>query len=183
MRPMKRILSTLKNIFTNARLIILLAAAFFCAYCAAFMPAINDFDYVFVTASAVFASVFSNFYTNMFGTTKTDTAIKSIISTLNDYYYIVERERRDLTPEEHKTVRELLKVASILSPNHKDFEIFKKHRKLEIEKKKMFLSTPSQTPTFNQNVITYTGLVLDNYGDAQNTASTGSAHDLVDPKP
>lgn len=178
---MEQIIKIGRNIVTNFRLGFWFFISLFLTYYSAIVAVSELHKFIFAFLAAIFAGVFVNLYTDMFGTSKTESAIKTIVSTLNDYYYTVEREGRDLTSEEHKTVRELLKIANILSSDNKDFEIFKKYRKLEIEKKKAFIANPSIVPTYNQNAITFTGLVLDYYGDKVHTAMTGSMNDMVDP--
>lgn len=176
---MDKLLKIGKNVVTNFQLAFWFFTALFLTYYSAIVEAAALYKFVFGFMATIFAGVFVNLYTEMFGTNKTTQVLNALYAVLNDYYYLA--GQRNLTEDENATMRKLVAIVKILDADDTRIELFRKYKKEQVFNKTSHLQTPGQTTTFNSSQLNFADMTLNSWGDPQNTMASGSANSMVDP--
>lgn len=176
---MDKLLKIGKNVVTNFQLAFWFFTALFLTYYSAIVEAAPLYKFVFGFMATIFAGVFVNLYTEMFGTNKTTQVLNALYAVLNDYYYLA--GQRNLTEDENATMRKLVGIIKILDADDTRIELFRKYKKEQVFNKTSHLQTTGQTTTFNSSQLNFADMTLNSWGDPQNTMASGSANSMVDP--
>lgn len=176
---MDKLLKIGKNIVTNFQLAFWFFTALFLTYYSAIVEAAALYKVVFGFMATIFAGVFVNLYTEMFGTNKTTQVLNALYAVLNDYYYLA--GQRNLTEDENATIRKLVGIVKILDTDDTRIELFRKYKKEQVFNKTSHLQITGQTTAFNSSQLNCADMTLNSWGDPQNTMASGSASSMVDP--
>ena len=178
---MENIIKIGRNIVTNFRLGFWFFTSLFLTYYSAFIAEKDFYKFIFAFLAMIFAGVFVNLYTDMFGTSKTKHALDALFSILDDFYY--QSNQNTLTDKENELSRRVTSIIKILDSDDTRIELFRKYKKEQIARKTVFFQSNMQQTTFNSEPLRYSDMILNSYGDPKNIQASGSADSLVDPTP